>query len=87
MQFLKEKFEIILMTILFVMLFLFWVHYDFNEKVFVFLNVVFGSLITLLRVIQKPNTINAEQISADNIETAKTQSGDIITTGKPIGGR
>lgn len=76
------------MMALFIMLFLFWVYYDFNEKIFVFLNAVFGSVVTLLRVVQKPNTMNIDQISAEHIDTAKTESGDVnLGSTKPLGGK
>lgn len=76
--FFKDKFEVILVSTVFVMVFAMWVIYDFREDVKEFLIAIFGAWLALLRVIQKPSTVKTDYISARNIEEATTQSGDVV---------
>lgn len=90
MQFLKDKFEFIVVTIVLSILLLVWVQSGYNPEVKELLIAVFGAWLAVLRIVQKPstvtaNTVNADGITAENIESASTESGDIIgTTGTKI---
>jgi hypothetical protein len=70
MNFLKDKFEILVVTALLIMIFLMWVQSDYRGDIKEFLIAVFGAWLALLKVSTRP-------LSA--IGTASTESGDIIT--------
>jgi hypothetical protein len=81
--FLRDNFYVLLMSALFIFTFLFW-YYNRNPDLTVplkeFCQGVFYGLLALIGVRPRATpTINADNISADNIETATTQTGDINT--------
>lgn len=84
MQFWKDKFEVLLVSIIFSLVFGAWVITDFRADIKEFLIAIFGAWLALLRVVQRPSqmqagTVNADLITAENIESASTESGDINT--------
>lgn len=82
-QFLKDKFEVILVSIVFMVVFVLWVQSDYRPDVKEFLIAIFGAWLALLRVVQRPSNVQAQTINADGIESASTQSGDIVTKTNP----
>lgn len=83
MQFFKDKFELMVVTIVFMVVFIVWINSDYRGDVKEFLIAVFGAWLTLMRIVQRPSNIQADTITADSIDTAKTGTGDIISTSPP----
>lgn len=77
-QFLRDKFEVLLVSVVFALVFFLWNQTDFRTDVKEFLVAIFGAWLALLRVVQKPGSVTAQNVSADTIETANTQEGDIV---------
>jgi hypothetical protein len=90
-QFLRDKFEVILVTIVLLLVFGSWVQSDYRSDLKEFVIIVFGAWLALLRVVQKPSTttvaaggtLRADSISAESIDTANTEQGDIISGDAP----
>lgn len=75
MQFIREKFDVILMTTVFVVMFSFWVYLGFPGEMRDFVVGVFSGFLTALGLRPRPATQN---FNADTIERASTESGDIV---------
>lgn len=87
MQFWKDKFELILVTVVLTLLIILWVNSGYRPDLKEFVIIISGAWLALLRVVQRPSTVTAgilqtEEVTADNIEKASTESGDIINKGK-----
>lgn len=73
MNFLKDKFEVIIVTVMLGVMFGLWVQSDFRPDIKEFLIAVFGAWLALLKVSTRPTAIGS----------ASTESGDIITQPPP----
>lgn len=83
MQFFKDKFEFMVVTFVLLCVFWFWVQSDYRPDIKEFVIIISGAWLALLRVVQKPSNVQADTIQTDSIDTAKTQSGDIISGNPP----
>jgi len=81
MNFLREKFTELIIFLLFLILLALWVQAGYNEALRDFVTGSFGALLAALGLRPRPNTTNvdhADNIKATLIDTAQTQTGDII---------
>ena len=83
MQWLRDKFEVLLVSVIFGSVFWIWVQSDYRGDVKEFLIAIFGAWLALLRVVQRPSNVQADTITTDSIDTAKTESGDIVSGTSP----
>lgn len=82
-QFLRDKFDVILVTVALVIVGATWINLGFEVKLEPYVFALFGSWLTVLGLRPRPNRtdIVTDYIEAEHIDTANTEQGDII--GKP----
>ncbi len=78
-EFLKGKFDLMLVTIALVLVFSIWINLNFEVKLEPYVFALFGSWLTVLGLRPRPNITNTDTIKAENIESAVTETGDIFT--------
>jgi len=78
LQIIRDKFDVILVTLALVIVGATWVNLGFEVKLEPYVFALFGSWLTVLGLRPRPN-ITTDTIKAENIETANTEKGDIYT--------
>jgi hypothetical protein len=79
LQFVKDKFDVLLITFVFLAIFATWVLSGFPGELRDFVVGSFGGFLAALGLRPRPNQqFQAETLTADSIGTAKTETGDII---------
>ena len=77
-EFFKNKFDLLLVTLAFTIIFGIWIYLDFEVKLEPYVFALFGSWLTVLGLKPRPN--QQTDIVAANIEKASTESGDVVLT-------
>jgi hypothetical protein len=78
-QLLRDKFTELLIFVSLVSIFALWAANDFRNDLSYYVFGLFSAFLTSVGMRPRPNTnVQADTISADSIESARTQTGDII---------
>lgn len=87
LQFLRDKFDVILVTIALVIVGATWINLGFEIKLEPYVFALFGSWLTVLGLRPRPNqnieNVNTNSMKAENIEAANTEYGDIVGNHAP----
>lgn len=82
MQFFKDKFEFLVVTVVLSIVMTVWVASNYRPDVKEFLIAVFGAWLAVLRIVQKPN-ITTDTLNTGSLDSANTEQGDIISETAP----
>lgn len=84
-QFIRDKFEILFLGILFVFVFMYWVNSEYNQNVKEVLMLILTAFVALMRIVPRPSTnVNTDVMNAQKVDNANTEQGDInINTPNP----
>lgn len=76
MEFLKSKFDLLLVTVALLIVGSVWIQFNFEVKLEPYVFALFGSWLTVLGLRPRPD--QRTNIQAENIESASTESGDVV---------
>jgi hypothetical protein len=79
LQLLRDKFTELLIFVALVAIFTLWAENDFRNDLSYYVFGLFSAFLTSVGMRPRPNDVKADTITAEHIETARTQSGDIIS--------
>jgi len=84
LQFLRDKFDVILVTVALIVVGATWINLGFEIKLEPYVFALFGSWLTVLGLRPRPNNninnLTTDVVKAENIEAASTEYGDIVGT-------
>jgi hypothetical protein len=78
MQFVREKFDVILIAALFATFAIAWIALGFPDQMREIVGGLFIAFLTATGIRPRPPAVQADTIRADVVETAKTETGDIV---------